>query len=174
MYFSAAHLRHASVTYIFFNSKYSYSMMPKLDRMNVYCLYPCEGIVKKSELWQHSDPVWPKEGDNLKFEPCIIIVCYQSARTNIKKKLSFRPNWSLKWTNPRLSVSWDSLKHQIFPSGPSGFSTAPIGPWTRVHLVSPYGGPCGLDFWVLYIWILLIFEFFHLDPQDFLPYPGVK
>ena len=58
------------VTYIFFNSEYSYSMMPKLDRMNVYCLYPCEGILKKSDLWQHSDPGWPKEGDNLKFEPC--------------------------------------------------------------------------------------------------------
>ena len=84
MYFSAAHLRHASVTYIFFNSKYSYSMMPKLDRMNVYCLYPCKGILKKSELWQHSDPGWPKEGDNLKFEPCIfenilwITSCYLS------------------------------------------------------------------------------------------------
>jgi len=74
MYFSAAHFRHASVTNIFFNSKYSYSMMPKLDRMNVYCLYPCEGILKKSELWQHSDPGWPKEGDNLKFEPCICIL----------------------------------------------------------------------------------------------------
>ena len=48
-------------------------MMPKLDRMNEYCLYPCEGILKKSELWQHSDPGWPKEGDNLKFEPCIYI-----------------------------------------------------------------------------------------------------
>ena len=30
--------------------EYSYSMMPKLDRMNVYCLYPWEGILKKSEL----------------------------------------------------------------------------------------------------------------------------
>ena len=27
--------------------------------------------LKISELWQHSVPGWPKEGDNLKFEPCI-------------------------------------------------------------------------------------------------------
>ena len=26
-----------------------------------YCLYTCTGILKKSELWQHSDPGWPKE-----------------------------------------------------------------------------------------------------------------
>ena len=55
--------------------------------MNVYCLYPCEGILKKSELWQHSDPGWPKEGDNLKFEPCICIFAfgeYSSKQVNVR------------------------------------------------------------------------------------------
>ena len=58
----------------------------------------------------------------------------------------------------------------IFPSGPSEFYTGPNGPPTRVHLYSPYGGP-RLDFWVLYIWIFWILEFFHLDPQDYLQDP---
>ena len=70
------------------------------------------------------------------------------------------------------ALYFDILDLWIFLSGPSGFSTGPIGPWTRVHLVSPYGGPSGLDFWVLFILIFWILEFFYLDPQDFIPDPS--
>ena len=80
--------------------------------------------------------------------------------------------WRTLWTGLLGALYLDFFDLWIFPSGPSGFSTGLIGPRTRVHLVSPYGGPCGLDFWVLYILIFWIFEFFYLDPQDFLPDPS--
>ena len=59
-----------------------------------------------------------------------------------------------------------------FWSGPSGFSSEPIGLRTGVHLVSPYKEPSGLDFGVLYIGVFWISEFFGLDPQNFLPNPS--
>ena len=40
------HLRYASVNSISFSSEYSYSMIVKLDRINMYYLYPCDGIYK--------------------------------------------------------------------------------------------------------------------------------